>query len=243
MTQMLSHLNKVYMDAFRQLEPKRSVPEIDVRYYPYTGLHHTIRIRSGRVYVRISDIFNGAPLDIHRALAFVLVAKLLSRQTPDVHERAYRDYACSPQVLRASDIARRRRGRKMISSAHGNVYDLDTMFTRLNRRHFDGTLEKPTLTWSQRRTRRILGHHDPVHDTIVISKTLDAEDVPAWFVEYILYHEMLHIKHPARLIHGRRYYHTNAFRADEQRFPYYEKAQEWLDRVAHQNQAARARAA
>lgn len=243
MSQRLSHLNKVYVDAFRQLEPKRLVPEIDVRFYPYAGLHHTIRIRSGRVYVRVSDIFNSAPLDIHRALAFVLVAKLLSRRTPDVHERAYRDYACSPQILRASDIARRRRGRKVVSSAHGNVYDLDTMFMRLNRRHFEGMLEKPTLTWSQRRTRRILGHHDPVHDTIVISKTLDAHDVPLWFVEYILYHEMLHIKHPARLIHGRRYYHTSAFRADEHRFPYYEKAQAWLERVARQNQAARARAA
>lgn len=243
MTQPLSHLNEVYVDAFRELEPTRSVPEIDVKYYPYTGLHHTIRIRSGRVYVRISDIFSGAPMDIHRALAFVLVAKLLSHRTPHVYERKYRDYACTPQVLRASDIARRRRGRKMISSAHGTTYDLDAMFTQLNRRHFDGTLEKPTLTWSQRRTRRILGHHDPVHDTIVISKTLDADNVPEWFVEYILYHEMLHIKHPARLIHGRRYYHTNEFRADEQRFPYYEKAQKWLDRAARKKQAARARAA
>lgn len=243
MSQVLNHLSKVYVDAFRQLEPNRSIPDIDVRFYPYAGLHHTIRIRSGRVYVRISDIFNSAPSDVHRALAFVLVAKLLSRRTPDVHERAYRDYACSPQILRASDIARRRRGRKVILSAHGSVYDLDAMFIRLNRRHFEGTLEKPTLTWSKRRTRRILGHHDRVHDTIVISKTLDADDVPAWLVEFILYHEMLHIKHPARLIHGRRYYHTSAFRADEQRFPDYEKAQEWLDRVARQNQSSRARAA
>jgi len=216
---------------------------VDVRFYPYTGLHHTIRIRSGRVYVRISDIVNSAPLDIHRALAFVLVAKLLSHRAPETYDRAYRDYACSPQVLRASDIARRRRGRKMISSAQGNYYDLEAMFTKLNRRHFDGMLARPTLTWSQRRTRRILGHHDRVHDAIVISKTLDAADVPAWFVEYILYHEMLHIKHPARLIHGRRYYHTSAFRADEQRFPYYEKAQDWLDRAARQKQSARARAA
>lgn len=243
MSQVLAHLTKVYSQVFRQLEPKRTVPDVDVRFYPYAGLHHTIRVRSGRVYVRISDIFNTAPLDVHRSLAFILVAKLLSRRTPDLHDRAYRDYACSPQILRASDIARRRRGRKVISSAHGDVYDLDALFLRLNRRYFDGQLERPTLTWSQRRTRRILGHHDPVHDTIVISKTLDADDVPIWFVEYILYHEMLHIKHPARLIHGRRYYHTNAFRTEEQRFPHYEQAQEWLDRVALKTQTARARAA
>jgi hypothetical protein len=243
MSQSLSHLNKLYADAFRQLEPKRAVPGIEVRFYPYAGLHHTIRLRSGRVYVRISDIFKQAPIAVHRALAFILVAKLLSRRTPDVHDRTYRDYSYTPQILRAADIARRRRGRKIISSARGRVYDLEKMFARLNRIHFDGGLKKPTLTWSQRRTRRILGHHDPVHDTIVISKTLDARDVPEWFVEYILYHEMLHIKHPARLINGRRYYHTNAFRTDEQRFPYYDEAQEWLDRVARQNRASRARAA
>ena len=243
MSQTQSHLSKLFTDAFRQLEPKRPAPEIEVKFYPYAGLNHTIRIRSGRVYVRISDIFKSAPMDVHRALAFILVAKLLSRRTPDVHERAYRDYAYSPQILRASEIARRRRGRKIISSARGRVYDLDKMFTKLNRAYFGGRLEKPTLTWSQRRTRRILGHHDPVHETIVISKTLDGRDVPEKFVEYILYHEMLHIKHPARVINGRRYYHTNAFRTEEQRFPYYKQAQEWLDHVARQNRTSRARAA
>lgn len=243
MPQTQNHLGKLFADAFRQLEPRRAVPEIEVRFYPYAGLHHTIRVRSGRVYVRISDIFKNAPVAVHRALAFILVAKLLSRRTPDVHDRTYRDYAYTPQIMRASDIARRRRGRKVVSSARGRAYDLEKMFARLNRKFFDDELEKPTLTWSQRRTRRILGHHDPVHETIVISKTLDARDVPEWFVEYILYHEMLHIKHPARLINGRRYYHTNAFRAEEHRFPYYEEAQQWLERVVRQHRATRARAA
>lgn len=243
MPQSVKHLEAHFADAFRQLAAKSSAPEVEVKFYPYAGLHHTIRLRAGRVYVRLSDIFKDAPLNVHRALAFILVAKLLGKRTPDVHERVYRDYAYSPQVLRASDIARRQRGRKLISSARGQVYDLEKMFHRLNRRYFDGAIEKPTITWSQRRTRRILGHHDSAHDTIVISKTLDTEEIPAWFVEYILYHEMLHIKHPARLIKGRRYYHTNAFRAEEHRFPYYEKAQSMLERIAYQRHVPRARAA
>jgi hypothetical protein len=243
MSQSNSLYSTLFSDAFRQLGGNRPVPEIEVRFYPYAGLHHTIRLRSGRVYVRISDIFKDAPISVHRALAFILVAKLLSKKTPEVHERVYRDYAYSPQILRSSDIARRRRGRKIVSTSRGRVYDLDKMFQRLNRRYFDNRLEKPTLTWSQRRTRRILGHHDAVHDTIVISKTLDARDVPEWFVEYILYHEMLHIKHPSRVINGRRYYHTNAFRAEEQRFPYYQQALDWLDHIARQRRGLRARAA
>ncbi len=234
------NISLLFADAFRQLGGNRPVPEVEVRFYPYAGLHHTIRVRSGRVYVRLSDICRDATQNVLRAVAFTLVAKLLSKRVPEVHERVYRDYACSPQVLRASDIARRRRGRKIISSARGSFYDLDKLFDRLNRTYFGGEIEKPTLTWSQRRTRRILGHHDSVHETIVISKTLDARDVPEWFVEYILYHEMLHIKHPARIIDGRRYYHTNAFRADERRFPRYGEAQAWLERIARRARSLRA---
>lgn len=232
-------LGALFTDAFRQLGGSRPVPDIEVRFYPYARLHHTIRIRSGRVYVRLSDICRDAPHGVLRAIAFMLVAKLLSKRVPEVDERVYRDYACSPQVLRASDIATTR-GRKMVSSARGRFYNLEKMFDRLNGLYFDGRIEKPTLTWSQRRTRRVLGHHDSVHDTIVISKTLDARDVPEWFVEYILYHEMLHIKHPARIIDGRRYYHTNAFRTDERRFPRYEEAQLWLERIALKRKSLRA---
>jgi hypothetical protein len=160
-----------------------------------------------------------------------------------MHERVYRNYTLQPEVQRASDIARRRRGRKMLSSAQGNSYDLDRMFARLNRQYFGGEIAKPTITWSQRRTRRILGHHDRVYETITISKTLDSPDVPEWFVEFILYHEMLHIKHPARLLNGRRYYHTGPFRVEERRFSRYKQAQRWLERVARQQRVQRPRAA
>ena len=244
MSQPQNHLTAPFSEAFRHFDGNRAVPEIEVKFYAYAyaGALHKIRLRSGRVYVRISDIYKDAPTEVHRALAFILVAKLLRRRPPEKYERIHADYAYSPQVLRAIDLARSQRGRKNVSPARGEVYDLDKIFQRLNYRYFDGSLEKPVLTWSQRRTRQLLGHHS-APDIIVISKTLDDKDVPDWFVEYALYHEMLHIKHPARLIKGRRYYHTNAFRADEQRFPRYEEAQELLDSFAEERHASRARAA
>jgi len=238
-----SNLEKLFTDAFAHLGGARPIPPVEVRFYPYAGLHHTIRLRSGRAYVRLSDICRDSPVEVLRSLAFVLVARLLSKRPPVAHERLYREYSMKPEIQRASDIARRRRGRKIVSSPQGRVYDLERMFARLNRRYFQGELPTPTLTWSQRRTKRILGHHDRVYETITISKTLDSSEVPEWFTEYIMYHEMLHIKHPARVMNGRRYYHTGAFRSDERRFPHYDEAQRWLDRVARQRRSSRARAA
>jgi len=239
----MNEVKKLFLDAFHHLGRNRGIPVVDVRFYPYAGLRHTIRVRSGQVYVRLSDLIKDCPPEVMRSLAFVLVARLLGKKVPVVHERVYRDYTLTPNVMRSSDIARRHRGRKMISTAQGVNYDLDKMFSKLNRRYFDSSLEKPTLTWSQRKTRSILGHHDRVYETITISKSLDSSQVPDWFVEFILYHEMLHIKHSARMINGRRYYHTAAFRQDERRFARYEDSQRWLEQVARQRRVPRTRAA
>ena len=248
MPQQNLHLQRVFSDAFRQLGRgrRRLTPDanqIEVRFYPYAGLHHTIRVRAGRVYVRLSDLFRTAPPEVIRALAFLLVARLLSRKAPPTEEQIYRSYALSPQLLRASDLARRQRGRKVITSARGQVYDLERIFARLNRRYFENEMPRPVLTWSQRRARSILGHHDAAHDTITISKALDSREVPEWFVEYIVFHEMLHVKHPARIMNGRRYYHPPAFRTEERAYPRYQQAQDWLDRVVRKRHELRARAA
>ena len=125
---------------------ERSRPEIHVTFYPFAGLNHTIRIRKQRVYVRISDIMRDAPASVHRALAFILVSKLYNKRVTAEHQDLYRQYAYHPQVQRATDLARQQRGRKVLTSAVGRVYNLDKLFARLNRRYFGNELPKPVLS-------------------------------------------------------------------------------------------------
>jgi hypothetical protein len=225
-------LKSLFTDVFQQVTKRQERPNIHVAFYPFAGLNHTIRIRKQCVYVRLSDILRDAPRQVHQALAFILVAKLFNKRVTSEHEVLYRQYAYQPQVLRASDIARRQRGRKVLNGAKGRVYDLEKVFTRLNRRYFNGQLHRPSLSWSARRTKRILGHHDAVHDAIIISRSLDQLDVPEFLVEYVLYHEMLHIKHRPRVVNGRRLFHTPAFRADEERFTRFDAAMDWFEKFA-----------
>ncbi|HZS08590.1 MAG TPA: M48 family peptidase [Blastocatellia bacterium] len=211
---------------------RQSKPEVQVTFYPFAGLNHTIRIRNQRVYVRVSDVLRDAPRHVHRALAYILVSKLYNKRATSEYETIYREYAYQPSVLRASDLARRKHGYKQLNGAAGRHYDLNKVFNRLNRRYFNGELHKPVLSWSLRRSKRILGHHDSVHDAIIISRSLDQADVPEYLVEYVMYHEMLHIKHRPRLINGRRIFHTNNFRSDEQRFARFDEAMKWLESLA-----------
>src|SRR5687767_14232652 len=170
------------------------------------------------------------PEEPHRALARILVAKLFRKRVPAEADAIYSEYADSAEMRKRSNERKRSHGRKVVTTAKGEVYDLDEIFDNLNFWYFRCRLSKPVLTWSAKKTYRILAHHDATHDTIVVSRSLDSRDVPRFVVEYIVFHEMLHIHHPTVHHNGRRYNHTPAFRRDERRFPQFEAAEEWIER-------------
>lgn len=219
---------KFYEEAFRALDPKRITPEIEVSFYPYVGINHTIRVRDGRVYVRLAEICEAAPLEVQRALAFILVAKLLRKKVSPPASEIYRVFVRSREMQERAIENRRAKGRKIISTAKGINYDLEEIFARLNENYFKNSIEKPTLSWSAKKTYRILGHHDSTHQAIIISKSLDDARVPRCVVEYVVFHEMLHIVHPTTHRDGRRYNHTPQFRRDERKFIYFEQADAWI---------------
>lgn len=226
----MSAIRDQYREAFRALDKKRDVPQIDVRFYPYIGINHTIRVRDGKVFVRISEVCRDMPPLGHQALAYILVAKLLLKRVPQRAREVYSSFIKTAEMREQVTENKRSRGRKVVSTAKGEVYDLSAVFEKLNRVYFRRSIPKPVLTWSARKTYRILGHHDATHDTIVISRSLDSHDVPTYVIEYIVFHEMLHIHHPTVHHNGRRYNHTAAFRRDEEKFAYFEEAEQWIER-------------
>jgi SprT-like family protein len=226
----LGKIRRLYEKAFEIYDKGRKAPVIDVRYYPYIGINHTIRIREGQVFVRIGEICRDMPLPAHNGLAHILVAKLFRKRPPVVASDLYAEYIKTPHVRRRATESKRENGRKVVTTSKGGVYDLDKIFDLLNREYFQGTIPKPVLTWSVRKTYRILGHHDATHNTIVMSKSLDDSFVPKYVVDYVLFHEMLHIAHPTKHVNGRRYNHTAAFKRDERKFKFYNEAERWIER-------------
>jgi predicted metal-dependent hydrolase len=226
------NLEALFDRALRALVKKQPIPKVEARFYPYAGLSSTIRLRQGRVFARVSDVLKGSPHEVLFALACILVAKLYRLKASKVHERVYKEHTLDPPILDASHAARRRRGYKLTSSSRGKTYDLAEIFSDLNTRYFAGRLDRPILSWSLRPTRRVLGHHDHVHRAIIISRTLDNPKIPRFVVEYVLYHEMLHVKHPARMVSGRTIYHGRAFRNEERLFDRFDEALTWLEKVA-----------
>jgi hypothetical protein len=208
----------IYARVFRELRPRTPLPAIRVEFKRYASANAQIRLESGILLVRIADTLAGAPETVHEALAEILLAKLFRRPVPAHSNDRYRRYLNRRDIRDSLDLVRQIRGRKRLEHPTGNHYNLEEMFEELNLRYFWGLMARPRLGWSPHASRTMLGHYDPSHNAIVLSRILDRADTPRLAVEYVLYHEMLHLRHPAEHRGVRRCVHTKAFKEAEKQF-------------------------
>jgi hypothetical protein len=207
------------------------MPPISVRFRRFTSLNTTIRLREGAISVSLSDLLEGAPESVLRAIAHILFAKLYRKPIDATHNTRYKRFASSSAVTRQTELIRNARGSKRYFGPEGRYYNLDEIFDSLNARFFNGLLGRPELTWSEHHAKRSLGHYDAAHNTIVVSRVFDRPSSPRYAIEYLLYHEMLHLKHPVRMRGLRRCVHSREFKAEEQRFPQLAEALAFLKRL------------
>ncbi len=132
------------------------------------------------------------------------------------------------------------RGPTMLETC-GRFFDLQEMFDALNTRYFQGQIDA-RVTWGgrggarrRRRTSMKMGSYSVEEKLIRIHPSLDRDFVPRYFVEWIMFHEMLHQVHTIKLVGGRRQFHPPAFMAQERTFHEYHRARDWerrnLDRL------------
>ena len=204
------------------------MPEFRILFYHFTNINNTIRLREGVILARLSDLLEGAPRPVLQAIAHILLAKLYRKPINPVYATRYRRYTASHALAEKAHLIRQIRGRKKIGPSKGHVYDLEAIFEDLNARFFHGLMARPRMTWSTHHSRQSLGHYDPAHNAIVVSRVFDRVSVPRYAIEYLVYHEMLHLKHPVKLRGGRRCVHSQAFQDEEKLFPELQAALRFL---------------
>jgi hypothetical protein len=179
------------------------------------------RPKGGRLEVRLHHMFLTADQNILDAVGDYL---------SDSDARAAAIIDCFVEENRARFVAPGPSQEALRSE--GRHHDLRALADELARRHFGGELDV-RITWGKRvqlkrRQRSLqLGTYLPEERLIRIHPVLDQAWVPGFFVEAVVFHEMLHHDMPAVVQNGRRHYHTRAFRTRERSFEYHSAAQQW----------------
>jgi hypothetical protein len=134
-------------------------------------------------------------------------------------------------ILRNQPCLDARRPRAVSISTRGRNCDLQEIFEALNTEYFSAAVTA-AITWGKRSPRRAvrkrrLGSYQRDRDIIRINPVLDSKNVPGYFIEYVVYHEMLHAAERIENCAGRKRVHTKEFKNREKLFKYYEQALAW----------------
>ncbi len=223
--------NEIWARVFHELKPRTPVPQITTEFCKFANANSFARLADGRLHVRITDILNGAPAPVLEALAYILLCKLFRKTVPRVYSHRYRLYLNRREMRRSLHLVRQIRGRKFLSGPQGACYNLEEVFEKINLAYFNGLMARPIISWSQGVSRTILGHFDPSHNAIIISRLLDSTSVPKYVLEYVVFHEMLHLRFPVEHKGSRRRVHTREFREAEREFAQFPEARAWLKKL------------
>lgn len=171
------------------------------------------------ILVRLHWMFLHADNDVIREIAAFIKNK--NSKTPSItrfiQENRKRIRKRSPKPLKIN--------------AQGKYHNLNEIFDSLNKGYFDDRV-KAVITWGKRLSRwysgkRTLGSYDESKNIIRINPVLDKRSVPKYFVEFIVYHEMIHADIDSNKDKGRNVIHTKEFKRREKLYQYYEKSILW----------------
>ena len=225
---MTPKLESLFEQVWNEVRPGAPLPVCRIQFFPFASLNNTIRLRDGRILIRLSDLLEGAEEPVLHAILHILVSKLYRKEVHAGHSARFRRFAGAPAIAEKLHLVRSTRGRKQLNGPTGAHYHLEEIFDELNVRFFHGLMARPRMSWSSTHSRYRLGHYDPAHNAIVISRVFDRPGVPRYAVEYLVYHEMLHLRHPVKMQGSRRCVHSREFQEEEKWFPQLAEAKRYL---------------
>jgi hypothetical protein len=225
----------LFKDIFFELSDGKSASFI-VKYYNYAGLKSTIKLQNSRFLklnkidcgevfflVKLSPGFKEFSETFYKALGYVLISKIIRKKCPSYYKKIYKKWI---NLKSSEDLHKnlcKLNGNTIKNNFEGEVYNLKDSFERINNEYFEDVLALPILKWGSIKTCRKFGHYDFVNHVIHISKSLDSLKVPLFVLDYVMYHEMLHIYFGFKVTKYNRISHTKEFKEREKLFfKYYE---------------------
>jgi len=210
----------------KEILEKKSNLKVSLKIAEYKSTY--IRIFKDRFNLKISlhKLFTKAPKDVEDAI----VSFCLKRDKKSF--TTIKNYAI--KHFHKLDYTHKLNINKLITK--GGYFDLQQIYDNLNKIYFNDRL-KLFITWFEKPTYKkfrhvTFGSYDKNMKLIRINKLLDRSDFPFYFINYIVYHEMLHSICEEQINEkGQRKIHTKTFAQEERKFAYFKEAVQFKKKI------------
>jgi len=223
-----NRLLKVWRRVLERRLRTRLRAKVSIEIHDNTHTMLTFQRHRARFRLRLHHMFLAAPDDVLQALAdFVREGDAEASVRLDKFIERNKAYIrrVSPEKMR----------QRLRLDPVGRHHDLGRIFDRLNERYFRSRISAaitygPAPRVKGPRKSIKMGSYSADSRVIRIHPALDQPVVPRYFVEWIVFHEMLHhIYRAKRGDNGRRCVHPPEFLDHERRFHDFKRAQAWED--------------
>ncbi|EMM78178.1 YgjP-like metallopeptidase domain-containing protein [Leptospira santarosai] len=213
------------------LEGKR----IETKFFPYANLGSSIRISSGKLIFKIHSFYLKSEPGNLEAVVDLLLYKLLKQPIPDELESMVRNFYENHTIQKSHT----NKNKKRIERSSIQNEKLRSILEYVNESYLRIDISDLEIFWGKSKSTTRLGHYDPTHKMIVINPILSLESVPNFVLEYIVFHELLHVYFPVSRKKGRNVIHGKEFKIFEKKFPDYKRANAWLKSEFHRTATLR----
>lgn len=219
-----SALQILFSDLLNTIVSKKRY-KVTAVFYETKSIRHTIQLRQKHIQIKIANSFRQAPEHILKYLAIILYSKIFRYKIDSKIRQTYKQFVEETILPNHKTLSRKP---SLKYKAQGEVYNLEYIFNDINRAYFQNRLKQPILGWSLNKSYTRLGFYAEDKNLLVISRIFDSISVPIKVVEYMMYHEMLHIAIPSEVVDGRRRVHPAKFNKLDRTFPDYNEIQKWI---------------
>ncbi|EMY12589.1 PF01863 domain protein [Leptospira weilii str. Ecochallenge] len=188
--------------------------KIEAKFFPYSNLGSSIRIYPEKLEFKIHSFYLKSEPENLEAIIDLLLYKLLKQPIPNELESTVRKFYESHTTQKN----RANKNKKRIERSPIQNQKLRLILENVNQSYLRIDLSDLEIFWGKSKSTTRLGHYDPTHKMIVINPILSFESVPNFVLEYIVFHELLHVYFPVTRKKGRNVIHSKEFKIFEKNF-------------------------
>lgn len=204
------------------------VGRVDASFIPKKDFYYAWSARDGVATVQISDYLEGAPEDVLSDFGEMIVRRALGRKWEP--PASFTEYIATPEYIVSRRPVFVRRSKNLMRTDRGDARFLPDSVDRLmDAGLLDASdIENSMFSWTRRDSHRRFGFCSTMFRVVGVSSILDSEDVPDELVDFVVYHECLHLRQGYRP--GGRV-HDTEFRAWERSYPSWRECEQALVRM------------
>ena len=224
--------------SFEEIISARIIPKLTILFNKQLRKcwHLTITPNKQKV-MTIPYLLKDAPKDIKESIIeWALLEKphLKRKRKPYYRQKRELENRVWNYMEKYGGISKQKRvmtPEQFTSRTKGVKYDLKEVFDRVNQDYFKGKI-KSFIRWGKYASKTSYqsyfnDSHGNRHNLITIAGAYNHTKIPAFAIQGVVFHEMLHIVYPRYRRNGRNVIHGPEFRKAERRIPFRDKWYRW----------------